>query len=144
MLYDPGISIVADARALCAEVRPRLLHDPTEGGLATALQELAAAANATIRVEQPAIHIYDETRAVCDALALNPLGLLASGALLAIVSPDDAARFASSRAESDTYWNAIATVEAGPARVILGDEHPAIPFPTFARDELARFFDGAN
>ena len=144
MLYDPGISIVAHARALCAAVRPRLMHDPTEGGLATALQELATATNATLRVDGAAVHVYDETRAICDALALDPLGLLASGTLLAIVSEQDATRLASSRSESNTDWRAIATVESGPARVILGNEHPAIPFPTFARDELARFFDGAN
>ncbi len=144
MLYEPGISIVADARALCAAVRPRLMHDPTEGGVATALQELAAAANATLRVDLAAVHVYDETRAICDALALDPLGLLASGALLAIVSESDAEQLASSRSASDTNWRAIATVEAGPARVILGNEHPAIPFPIFARDELARFLDSAT
>ena len=144
MLYDPGISVVADARSLCTAVRPRLMHDPTEGGLATALQELAAAANATLRVEPGSIHIYDETHAICDALALDPLGLLASGALLAIVSAPDAEHLAARRNESDTHWRAIATVEAGPARVILGSESPAIPFPVFARDELARFFESTD
>ena len=144
MLFDPGISVVADARALCAEVRPRLMHDPTEGGLATALHELAVGASATLRVEAGGVHVYEETRAICDALALDPLGLLASGALLAIVSAQGAERLASRRGESDMSWRAIATVEPGPARVILGHEDPAIPFPAFARDELARFFDSAD
>ncbi len=144
MLYDPGISVVADARALCAAARPRLMHDPTEGGLATALQELAAGANATLRVDMAAVHVYDETRVICDAFGLDPFGLLASGALLAIVSAPDAERLASRRNESDMRWRAIATVEPGPARVILGHEEPAVPFPAFARDELARFFDGAD
>jgi hydrogenase maturation factor len=143
MLFEPGISVVADARALCAVVRPRLMHDPTEGGLATALQELAAGARATLRVNADDIHIYDETRAICDALRLDPLGLLASGALLAIVSAEDAAQIASSRNDGRGGWREIAKVESGPARVILGSEDPALPFPTFARDELARFFDSA-
>lgn len=144
MLFDPGISVVADAVALCAAARPRLMHDPTEGGLATALQELATAAGATLRVDASAVSIYDETRAICDALGLDPLGLLASGALLAIVSPEDAARLASSGDGDAANWRIIAAVESGPVRVILGTEDPAIPFPTFARDELARFLGSTD
>lgn len=144
LLFDPGISIVADARALCAAVRPRLMHDPTEGGIATALHELAAAANATLRVDISALRVYDETRAVCAALELDPMGLLASGALLAIISAEDEARLASRRDGGDSNWRAIATVESGPARVILGAGDPATLFPTFARDELARFFDSGD
>lgn len=144
MLFDPGISVVAEARGLCATARPRLMHDPTEGGIATALYELAAVAGATLHVEPDAIRVYDETRAVCDALGLDPLGLLASGALLAIVSADDAERLASRRGEHAIDWRTIATVKPGPPRVILGAEDPATPFPAFARDELARFFDSAS
>jgi hydrogenase maturation factor len=144
MLFDPGISVVADAAALCAAMRPRLMHDPTEGGLATALQELATAADSTLRVDASAIRIYDETRAICDALGLDPLGLLASGALIAIVSHDDAARLASSGVAPDIDWRVIATVESGPVRVILGTEDPAISIPTFARDELARFLGSTD
>jgi hydrogenase maturation factor len=144
MLYEPGISVVADATALCATTRPRLMHDPTEGGLATALQELAFAAVATLRVDSSAIRTYDETRVICDALDLDPLGLLASGALLAIVSAEDGARLASSRNGRESDWCLIATVESGPVRVIMGTEDPAIPFPTFARDELARFLGSTD
>ena len=81
---------------------------------------------------------------ICNALGLDPLGLLASGALLAIVSADDAARLASSSDGHAADWHVIATVESGPVRVILGSEDPAIPFPTFARDELARFLGSAD
>lgn len=144
MLFDPGISVVGAAQELCAAVRPRLMHDPTEGGLATALQELAAAADATLRVDPDAVRVYDETQVVCDALGLDPLGLLASGALLAIVGAEDADRVASRRNATDIDWRCIATVEAGPPTVIMGTEDPATPFPTFARDELARFLDSAR
>jgi hydrogenase maturation factor len=144
MLFHPGISVVREAQALCASARPRLMHDPTEGGIATALYELAAAAGSTLRADPQAIPLYDETRAVCDALGLDPLGLLASGSLLAIVSAEDAARLASRRNETGIEWQPIAKVESGPPMVIMGAEDPAIPFPTFARDELARFFDSAD
>jgi hydrogenase expression/formation protein HypE len=143
MLFDPGISVVADAAALCAVAKPKLMHDPTEGGIATALQELASAAKATLRVDPSAISIYGETREICAALGLDPLGLLASGALLAIVSPDAAASILAS-GNRQAGWRVVAKVESGPARVIMGTEDPAIPFPTFARDELARFLGSTD
>jgi hydrogenase expression/formation protein HypE len=144
MLFEPGISVVEDARALCAAARPRLMHDPTEGGLATALHELAAAAGATVRVDATAIRIHDETRAICAALGLDPLGLLASGTLLAVVSAADAGRLGATRGDPDGRWRSIGRIESGRVRVIMGTEDPAIPFPVFARDELARFFDSAD
>jgi len=141
MLFDPGISVVTDARAICASARPRLMHDPTEGGIATALEELAHAARATIHITLEAIPVFDETRAVCDALALDPLGLLASGALLAILAESDA--FAAQRTlhERGVTCARIGRIAAGEPVVILGAENQAAPLPSFARDELARFFD---
>src|SRR6185295_6561662 len=114
----------------------RLMHDPTEGGIATALEELAAAAGATLRIDLGAIPIYEETRIVCAALSLDPLGLLASGALLAVVSAADATRIDMNDDERVGRWRTIGRVERGDAKVILGGEDPAVPFPAFARDEL--------
>ena len=51
LLFDPGISVVRAAQALTAAVRPRAMHDPTEGGLLTALEELSHAARATLRLD---------------------------------------------------------------------------------------------
>ena len=137
LLHDPGISIVAAAQALTARVRPRLMHDPTEGGIATALWEMATAAGASLRIDAAAIHVRDETGAVCEALGLNPLGLLASGALLAIVSAADVEAVAS--ADNPSMFRHIGTVVKGPSTVILQDSNT--PFPRFERDELARYFE---
>lgn len=143
MLRDPGISVVADAATLTAVTRPKLMHDPTEGGIATALWEMAGASGHELIIDAEAIPVFDETRAVCDALHLDPLGLLASGALLAIVSLGGAAAIASRRNGGAAPFRAIGRVGAGPPRVILGSEDHA-PMPSFARDELARFFDSAT
>lgn len=144
MLYDPGISVVADAEALCSVTKPRLMHDPTEGGLATALYEMAEAAGMTIRIDAASVPIFDETRAICDALGLDPMGLLASGALLAIVAAEDAAAVAHRLTTNGMACTTIGSIVSGPPRVILGAEDSAIPLPSFARDELARFFDDAQ
>jgi hydrogenase maturation factor len=144
MLFDPGISIVADARALRDITRPRLMHDPTEGGIATALAEMANAAAATLRIDAAAIDVYPETRQICDALALDPLGLLASGALLAIVSEAGARAMESTGNALPGRWKTIGVVESGPPRVIMGHGDSATPFPEFRRDELARFLETAE
>lgn len=144
MLHEPGISVVADARALTAVAKPRMMHDPTEGGLATALYEMAAACGRTLHVDVSAVPVFDETRALCTALGLDPMGLLASGALLAIVSAENAEMITSRRNGEIAGFRAIGRVGEAPPRVIMGDEATAAPMPSFARDELARFFDSAR
>ncbi|MEX2246117.1 MAG: AIR synthase related protein [Dehalococcoidia bacterium] len=140
LLFEPGISVVKDARIICATAKPRLLHDPTEGGVATALLELAHAAGARIRVDPANIAVLDETTAVCEALGLDPLGLLASGALLAIVRPGDYGQVAAALRAVGIDCCALGRVEAGAPDVIL-DGDDAAPLPRFDRDELARFFE---
>lgn len=141
MLHDPGISVVPAARAICAATRPRLLHNPTEGGVATALYETATVAGATLRIDPQAIRVHAETRTICDALGLDPLGLLASGALLAIVPAADAPAVAEALRAIAVDCGVLGVVESGAPRVIMGPRDSERPFPSFARDELARFFD---
>jgi hydrogenase maturation factor len=82
MLTDPGISVVAAALAAVEAGVVHAMHDPTEGGVLTGLHELASAAGRGVRVWANRIPVYPETRAVCSALGIDPLGLIASGALL--------------------------------------------------------------
>ncbi len=141
MLFEPGISVVADARTICAVARPRLMHDVTEGGLATALREVATAANATLVIDRDATALFEETRAVCEALALDPMGLLASGALVAVVNASDCAGVISALRNEKIECRQIGRVESGESGVILDAEGSSAPLPTFERDELARFYD---
>jgi hydrogenase maturation factor len=144
LLFDPGISVVGDAVTVRSACQPRLLHDPTEGGIATALYEMAAAAAATLRIDPTRIHVLPETEAVCGALGLDPLGLLASGALLAIVAAGDAGAAIDALRTTGAGAEVIGEVERGAPTVIMGATDRATPFPTFARDEIARFYDGAG
>ncbi|NLV75121.1 MAG: hydrogenase expression/formation protein [Chloroflexi bacterium] len=89
-LYDPGISVVAPARIAADFAGTHAMHDPTEGGLATGLHELAHAARAGLVVHEAAIPIYPEGLAVCQALGLDPLGTIASGSLIVAVEADRA------------------------------------------------------
>ena len=89
-LFSPGISVLRDAAVARRAVDVHAMHDPTEGGLATGLLEMAEAADAGLLVDLAAVPVLPECRRICDALGLDPMGLIASGALLAAVSPADA------------------------------------------------------
>ena len=84
-IHDPGISVVKEAMAAAAVRGVRAMHDPTEGGLATGLWEVAKGSGLGIEVYREKIKIYDETSAICEKLGLDPLGLIASGCLLIAV-----------------------------------------------------------
>jgi hydrogenase maturation factor len=141
MLFAPGISVVRDAVTICSNTRPRLMHDPTEGGISTALHEMAQAAAAPIAVDVGAIRVFDETRAVCRALGLDAMGLLASGALLAIVAAEDAERVKQALHSEGIACEQIGRVGSGQPGVILDSGLQATPHPAFPRDEIARFYD---
>jgi len=65
-----------------------VLRDPTRGGLASALNEIAAQAGAGIRLHEAAIPISEEVRGACEILGLDPLYVANEGKCLAIVARD--------------------------------------------------------
>ncbi|HVC35120.1 MAG TPA: AIR synthase family protein [Chloroflexota bacterium] len=79
------ISVVPEALAAAA-VGVSAMHDATEGGVLGALAELAGAAGVAVDVDVGRIPVLPETRAICDALGIDPLGLVSSGALLIATS----------------------------------------------------------
>ena len=82
------ISVVEDAEILMNSAEVEALHDPTEGGVACGLWELAQASAVSLIIREEAIPVREETRLIADALGLNPLNILGSGSLLAVVSRD--------------------------------------------------------
>jgi hydrogenase expression/formation protein HypE len=66
----------------------RCLRDPTRGGLATVLSELARGAEVGITINEPAIPIRPAVVSACRALGVDPLYVANEGRLIAIVSPD--------------------------------------------------------
>ncbi len=139
-LRQPGLSVVAQAMAAVAGPGVLAMHDPTEGGLASGAWEMARRAGLGLRVRLDRICVYEETRVLAQALNLDPLGLIASGALLIAAQPD----------HSD---NIRRRVEAtGVPCADIGELRPAAegftmetsdgprPWPSFERDEIARLF----
>ena len=82
--------LVADVLASGAEVH--CLRDPTRGGVATALNEIARRSKIGIELDETAIAVREPVRGVCELLGLDPLYVANEGKLLAIVPESDAAR----------------------------------------------------
>ncbi|HEX9312910.1 MAG TPA: AIR synthase-related protein [Actinomycetota bacterium] len=88
-LDDPGISVVEPA-LLAADLGATALHDPTEGGLAAGLHEMAHASSVFLRIDRRAILWFGPGAALCRVLGADPWSTLASGTLLAAFPPDRA------------------------------------------------------
>jgi len=137
-LSEPGISVVAEAQAATSKVNVHAMHDPTEGGLATALYEMAEASGLGIAIDQEAIEILPETATICRVAGLNPLGLLASGALLIAIAESNALAAIEAIESEGISARKIGTFVGPETRVImLGNTETIVP--RFARDEIARF-----
>ena len=66
------------------------LRDPTRGGLATALNELAASSDAGMEIEESSVPVRDAVRAACELLGLDPFYVANEGKLVAVVAERDA------------------------------------------------------
>ena len=141
VLRDPGISVLPEARIACEVCLPHAMHDPTEGGVATALRELATASNVGLAVYEDALFTSEETRTLCQALSVDPLGLISSGALLIGLSEDDVNRVRTALETAGINSEIIARVEIPSFGLRVGRGTDWSDLPTFARDEIARIFD---
>lgn len=70
----------------------RCMRDPTRGGLASALNELAASSKVGVKIDERAIPLRPEVRAACEMLGLDPLYVANEGKLIAVVPQDDVSR----------------------------------------------------
>ena len=87
-----------------------VLRDPTRGGVATSLNEIAAASGLSIVMEEELLPIRPEVRAACEILGLESLFLANEGKCLAVVSPDKA----------DDILDSMKSTPEGKEAVIIG------------------------
>lgn len=139
-LHDPGICIFRDAQIAVQAGKVTAMHDPTEGGLATALWELAEASGHLLYIDPKAVVVPPIAARICQFLEVDPLAAIASGALLLTVPPGEVAAICSALEEEGIPCAEIGEVQAGsgsPAvwcRTFAGEELLSRP----ERDEIAR------
>ncbi|HEM61516.1 MAG TPA: hydrogenase expression/formation protein [Chloroflexi bacterium] len=139
-LRDPGISVVREARLAGANFEVHAMHDPTEGGLAMGLHELAGASGVGLRVDAERIEILPECRILCQEFGLDPLGAIASGALLIVVPAEEAEPLLKLLGGEGIAASVIGHVRPRHMGTLLKDHGQVRALPTFPRDEIARLF----
>ena len=139
MLDTPGISVIQDAQT-SVQLPVHSMHDITEGGLFTALHEVAAASGLGLAVEEDSVPVLLETDAVCTALGLHPMGLLASGAMLVTLHSQytPSLLHCLDRAGINA-WEIGQMLPEEEGSVLFTRGGDEVPLPKFRRDELARY-----
>jgi hydrogenase expression/formation protein HypE len=139
-LHDPGISVVREARVAVGAAPVHAMHDPTEGGVATGLWELAMASDVGIVVDEESLPVFDETRALCQVFGLDPLGVIASGALLIAVAPHDVDAVCAAVRAAEIPIGPIGRAVSPERGLQLCSPGGQRPLPRFDQDEIARLF----
>ena len=142
-LFDPGISVVRPALA-AASVGVTAMHDPTEGGIASGLLEVARASGVGLEIELAQIPVLPLTREICQRLQLDPLGLIASGALLITARAEKAGALLGALRAEGVDPTVIGRVLPANDGLWAIEEGVRRPLPVFERDEVARFLEETN
>jgi hydrogenase maturation factor len=132
------LSVVPEALLAAELVGVHAMHDPTEGGIATALWEVADAAGVGLAVEAERIPVLAEGAALCREFGLDPFGTIASGALLVALGPTDAGILLHALARADIEAAFIGRVVPREAGVVLTRGGRPGPLPRFDQDEITR------
>jgi hydrogenase expression/formation protein HypE len=131
-------SVLPEARVARKADGVHALHDVTEGGLATALRELATATGRGVRVHRDRVPVAPGTARVCALLGADPLGLIASGSLLICCAPAGAAALASALEAAGIPAAEVGELTEEDAGVVALDRGSPASWPEFATDEAAR------
>lgn len=134
LLDDPGISVSGDAQSLLATGLVTAMHDPTEGGVATAIHEIAAASNLGAQIDGTSIPLQAATIALSTHFDLDPMGMLSSGALLIAAKPGAEALFRAAKVPITR----IGVLTNRPGSVTIIRKRGEEPLLRFDSDEITR------
>lgn len=137
-MHQPGISVLKEALAASQYGSVHAMHDPTEGGLATALHEVARAAGVGLLVRAEAVPVFAETQAICNHYHLDPMGLIASGALLIILAAHELENLLSRLQSEGIEAAEIGEVTEKSKGVKLLTADGLCGLPLYEQDELTR------
>ncbi|MBI3397758.1 MAG: hydrogenase expression/formation protein [Deltaproteobacteria bacterium] len=136
----PGIGILKDSQIAAKFGRIHAMHDPTEGGISTGLHELAIASKAGIIVEKDKIPVFSECQKLCNYFGINPLGAIASGALLITVAEKRSKRVVSGLQKNNIEASIIGKIVEKKKGVKIRENGRLKSLKLFERDEITKIF----
>ncbi len=133
-----GICIYDYARYAVSTGGVHAMHDPTEGGIGSALRELATSSGVGLAIDPGSIQYAPGCAEMCEALGLDPLGLISSGCLLIVCDTDKTDDIVTALGKNGVPASCLGSVKEAEygIRYVTGEE-----IPVFSRDEIARFFE---
>ncbi|MDY6790617.1 MAG: HAD-IA family hydrolase [Thermodesulfobacteriota bacterium] len=138
--FVSSISILKEAEISHRFGHVSAMHDVTEGGLATALDELSIAGGHRLRVDMDKIPLFPQTEKICRLLNIDPLGLIGSGSLLICCDSNIYRDLMREIRNANIHVTCIGEViEKGRGIEALSNNTP-VKWPCFEVDEIARLF----
>ncbi|MHC1772442.1 MAG: AIR synthase family protein [Flexilinea sp.] len=137
--HNPGIGVSTDARIAVTNGKVTAMHDPTEGGLASALWELSEACGYRIEFDSRLVPISGLSQKICSFFGLNPLNTIASGALLMSVAPEDANKIIRALINEGIPCAKIGTI-SDKKQVQVWNQADQKPLFRPEQDEIAKIF----
>jgi hydrogenase expression/formation protein HypE len=134
------IGIIEEARLAARDRLATAMHDVTEGGLATALHELSIAGSHKICVDVDKIPVFEQTRRICAALGIDPLGLIGSGSLLICCRPDHCKRLTARIRAAGIAVTEIGVVGRAGSGIEAHASGRTRSWPAFEVDEITKLF----
>lgn len=134
----PGLSVLKEARTAMRLGKVHAMHDPTEGGLATGLHELAIASKVGVLVDKDAIPILPDCKILCDYFGIDPLGVIASGALLITLHPGDTMKVINGLGKEGIKAYRIGEIKSKRQGVRIIENGKTKSLPLFERDEITK------
>ena len=143
-LHEPGISVLRESRIATQSGRVHAMLDPTEGGIYTALWEMAQACGRSLRVDSSTIPVPKLSAKICRILDIDPLAAIASGSLLLAVAEEDASGICRAIQEAGISCTKIGEVLLGNGAPMVWNQTSAgglTPLPRPERDAIAILFE---
>jgi len=140
-IRNPGISVLQDSKIALSTGPVHAMHDPTEGGIATGLYELAYAADVGLSIALDKIPIIPEAKLLCDQYGIDILGVIASGALLFVMPPIYSQAVLSAFERKNIIAANIGKVVSKEQGVKLKMGNEEMDLPIFPQDEIIKIFE---
>ncbi len=131
------ISVVKDALTAYKTGGVHAMHDPTEGGVAGGIHEMADAARLGVKIFEKAIPVQPETAQICSHFKIDPLQLIGSGALLISAEPKSAEKIVKNLTQQQISASIIGEFIADTnQRLLIQENSEAQTLPRPSSDHL--------
>jgi hydrogenase maturation factor/phosphoglycolate phosphatase-like HAD superfamily hydrolase len=135
-----NISVITEAKIAAATLETSAMHDVTEGGLATALEEMSIAGRHKIKIDLGKIPVFPETRKICNSLDIDPLGLIGSGSLLICCRKAGYKKLMADVRDAGIEIACIGEVMARGQGINAYKKNRPVSWPAFEVDEITKLF----